>query len=65
MENPHVQRIKYCELLVTEFAQRCRGDRYPSIERDMKASNDWQFCPHLLLMFMYLNHSIAARHHIH
>ncbi|KAK9815442.1 hypothetical protein WJX72_003717 [[Myrmecia] bisecta] len=36
VENPHYQRVHYCELLVREFLQRVRCKRFPSIEKDMK-----------------------------
>jgi type III protein arginine methyltransferase len=36
VENPHFQRVHYCELLVRDFLMRCRSGRFPSIEKDMK-----------------------------
>ena len=35
VENPHFQRVHYCELLVRDFLQRCRSKRFPSIEKDV------------------------------
>jgi len=36
VENPHFQRVHYCELLVRDFLMRCKSKRFPSIEKDMK-----------------------------
>lgn len=36
VENPHFQRVHYCELLVRDFLQRCRSRRFPPIEGDVK-----------------------------
>lgn len=36
VENPHFQRVHYCELLVRDFLMRCKSNRFPSIEKDMK-----------------------------
>ncbi|DBA83709.1 TPA: hypothetical protein ACH3X1_006247 [Trebouxia sp. C0004] len=36
VENPHYQRVHYCELLVQDFLMRVRSNRFPSIEKDMK-----------------------------
>ena len=35
VENPHFQRVHYCDLLVRDFLQRCRSARFPSVERDV------------------------------
>ncbi|KAL3131069.1 hypothetical protein ABBQ38_000384 [Trebouxia sp. C0009 RCD-2024] len=35
VENPHFQRVHYCELLVQNFLARLRSKRFPSIEEDM------------------------------
>eukprot|EP00887_Chlorella_sp_A99_P001822 scaffold19.g1822.t1 len=35
VENPHFQRVHYCELLVRDFLMRCKSKRFPSIEKDM------------------------------
>ena len=66
MENPHVQRVKYCELLVKEFVQKCRGDRYPTIERDMRMLV--AHCGSLFLDTMALQeifHALAVTEHVH
>jgi protein arginine N-methyltransferase 7 len=36
VENPHRQRVHYCELLVKDFLMRLRSKRFPPIEKDMK-----------------------------
>eukprot|EP00210_Caulerpa_lentillifera_P006726 g6428.t1 len=36
IENPHFQRLHYCELLINDFKMRCRGSRHPSILEDLK-----------------------------
>ena len=36
VENPHVQRVHYCQLLVSDFLMRCKSRRFPTIEKDMK-----------------------------
>ena len=66
VENPHVQRVKYCELLVKEFVQKCRGDRYPTIERDMRMLV--AHCGSLFLDTMALQeifHALAVTEHVH
>lgn len=35
VENPHFQRVHYCELLVRDFLMRCRSKRFPPIEKDV------------------------------
>ena len=35
MENPHFQRVHYCELLVRDFLMRCKSNRFPSIDKDI------------------------------
>ena len=35
-ENPHFQRVHYCELLVRDFLQRARSGRFPPIARDVR-----------------------------
>lgn len=35
VENPHYQRVHYCELLLRDFLMRCRSGRFPSIEKDI------------------------------
>ena len=35
IENPHYQRVHYCELLVRDFLMRCKSNRFPSIEKDI------------------------------
>ncbi|KAI8104703.1 hypothetical protein M9434_003256 [Picochlorum sp. BPE23] len=35
VENPHFQRVHYCELLVRDFLMRCKSNRFPSIEKDI------------------------------
>ncbi|KAL4451864.1 hypothetical protein ABPG75_007526 [Micractinium tetrahymenae] len=35
IENPHYQRVHYCQLLVTDFLQRVKSRRFPPIEKDM------------------------------
>lgn len=35
VENPHYQRVHYCQLLVTDFLQRVKSRRFPPIEKDM------------------------------
>ncbi|KAL4424877.1 hypothetical protein ABPG77_002100 [Micractinium sp. CCAP 211/92] len=35
VENPHYQRVHYCQLLVSDFLQRVKSRRFPPIERDM------------------------------
>ncbi len=32
LDNPHVQRLRYCELLVKDFLQRLPGGRFPSAQ---------------------------------
>ena len=36
VENPHVQRVHYCELLVRDFLQRVKSKRFPPIEEDLR-----------------------------
>jgi protein arginine N-methyltransferase 7 len=36
VENPHFQRVHYCELLVRDFLQRARSGRFPPIARDVR-----------------------------
>ncbi|KFM29158.1 Protein arginine N-methyltransferase 7 [Auxenochlorella protothecoides] len=36
VENPHVQRVHYCELLVRDFLMRVKSRRFPPIEEDMR-----------------------------
>ncbi|BDA48465.1 Protein arginine N-methyltransferase 7 [Coccomyxa sp. Obi] len=36
VENPHYQRVHYCQLLVSDFLMRVKSGRFPSIEKDMK-----------------------------
>jgi protein arginine N-methyltransferase 7 len=36
VENPHFQRVHYCDLLVRDFLQRCRSGRFPPIEGDVR-----------------------------
>jgi protein arginine N-methyltransferase 7 len=35
VENPHYQRVHYCELLVRDFLMRCKSQRFPSIQKDI------------------------------
>lgn len=35
VENPHHQRVLYCDLLVSDFLMRCRSGRFPPIEKDI------------------------------
>lgn len=35
VENPHVQRFKYTGLITTEFLQRSKAARFPSIEGEL------------------------------
>eukprot|EP00798_Chlamydomonas_sp_ICE-L_P006549 gene6549-3200_t len=37
-ENPHVQRAKYCELVVGEYMQRLPCGRFPSVDEEMKVA---------------------------
>ncbi|PSC69443.1 arginine methyltransferase [Micractinium conductrix] len=36
IENPHYQRVHYCQLLVSDFLQRVKSRRFPPIEKDMR-----------------------------
>ena len=36
VENPHYQRVHYCQLLVSDFLMRLKSKRFPPIEKDMK-----------------------------
>ncbi|KAK9846217.1 hypothetical protein WJX84_003191 [Apatococcus fuscideae] len=36
VENPHFQRVHYCELLVRDFLMRVKSQRFPTIEKDLK-----------------------------
>ena len=36
IENPHYQRVHYCQLLVNDFMMRVRCKRFPPIERDLR-----------------------------
>lgn len=36
VENPHRQRVLYCELLIKDLLQRLPSGRFPSVEEDMK-----------------------------
>ena len=36
MENPHLQRVHYCELLIRDFLMRLKCGRFPPIEKDMR-----------------------------
>ena len=36
VESPHVQRVHYCELLVSDFLMRLKCKRFPPIEKDLK-----------------------------
>lgn len=38
VENPHRQRVLYCELLVQDLLQRLPASRFPSVEEDLKVS---------------------------
>lgn len=35
VENPHYQRVHYCDLLVRDFLMRCKSKRFPPIEKDI------------------------------
>ncbi|GMH43344.1 hypothetical protein BSKO_11266 [Bryopsis sp. KO-2023] len=35
VENPHYQRVHYCQLLVQDFLVRCKSKRFPSVQEDM------------------------------
>lgn len=35
IENPHYQRVHYCQLLVSDFLQRCKSGRFPPIYKDV------------------------------
>lgn len=38
VDNPHYQRVHYCDLLVKDFLQRLPSKRFPSVEKDLKVS---------------------------